>query len=196
VLFGRDGSRLDALGLPGERVVGPIEDTAACEAAVERAVSAYGRLDGVVNAAGLVAFGEVASLSDDVMDALLAANLLGPIRLARAALPHLAEGGFVANLSAIVAEQPTAGMAFYSVTKAGLTAFDRALARELRRRRIGVLDVRPPHTETGLADRPVAGEAPRLPQGLSPDVVAERVVEAIRSGARELASDDFPSPSA
>jgi cyclic-di-GMP-binding biofilm dispersal mediator protein len=94
-------------------------------------------------------------------------------------------------LSAIVAEHPTAGMAFYSATKAALTAFDRALARELRRRRVDVIDIRPPHTETGLAQRPVAGTAPRLPRGLAPDVVAQKIVEAIEGGAREVASGDF-----
>jgi cyclic-di-GMP-binding biofilm dispersal mediator protein len=145
----------------------------------------------VVNAAGAVAFGEVDSLSDEVIDRLLAANLVGPIRLMRAAIPRLESGGFIANLSAIVAEQPTAGMAFYSATKAALTGFDRALARELRRRRIDVIDVRPPHTETGLADRPVAGKAPRLPAGLAPGAVADRIVEATMAGARELAASDF-----
>jgi short-subunit dehydrogenase len=82
-------------------------------------------------------------------------------------------------------------MAAYSAAKAGLTAFDAALATELRRRRIRVLDVRPPHTETGLATRPVAGEAPRLPQGLDPDAVAERVVRALADDERDLPSTAF-----
>lgn len=191
VLFGRDDSRLAAVGLPGQRVAGDLGNPVACEAAVNAAVSAYGQLDGIVNAAGTVAFGEVATLTDEVIDALLVANLVGPIRLVRAALPHLGEGGFIANISAIVAESPTAGMAFYSATKAALTAFDQALARELRRRRVDVIDLRPPHTETGLANRPVAGTAPRLPEGLAPDTVARKVVEAIEAGTREVPSDAF-----
>lgn len=190
VLFGRDESRLASTGLKGERVLGDLGDPAACEAAVKAALS-QGRLDGIVNAAGTVAFGEVAELTDDVIDGLLVSNLLGPIRLVRAALPHLEEGGFIANISAIVAEHPTAGMAFYSATKAALTAFDRALARELRRRNLDVIDIRPPHTETGLADRPLAGTAPRLPEGLAPDTVARKVVEAIETGSRELPSTAF-----
>lgn len=190
VLFGRDESRLAATGLTGERVIGDLSDPSACEAAVQAALS-HGRLDGIVNAAGTVAFGKVEELTDEVIDALLVSNLVGPIRLVRAALPHLEEGGFIANISAVVAEHPTAGMAFYSATKAALTAFDQALARELRRRRVDVIDIRPPHTETGLANRPLAGTAPRLPEGLAPDAVAVTVVEAIRAGARELASSDF-----
>jgi cyclic-di-GMP-binding biofilm dispersal mediator protein len=191
VLFGRDDSRLAATGLEGERTTGDLGDPEACEAAVQRAVDSYGRLDGIVNAAGTVAFGEVPSLTDEVMEGLLVANLVGPIRLVRAALPHLEEGGFIANVSAIVAEHPTAGMAFYSATKAALTAFDQALARELRRRRLDVIDIRPPHTETGLAERPLAGTAPNLPEGLDPDAVARTIVEAIASGSRELPSNAF-----
>jgi len=191
VLMGRDQGRLSALAVPGERVLGCFSEAGTCERAVKAALTGHGRLDGVVNAAGVVAFGEVAGLADPVLDAMLLANLVGPVRLARAALPHLQDGGFIANLSAIVAEKPTAGMALYSATKAGLSAFDHALARETRRRHIDIIDVRPPHIETGLADRPLAGIAPRLPLGLDPDVVAERILAAIRSGQRELASGDF-----
>ncbi len=191
VAFGRDEKRLRLLPFAGPRIAGDLRDRAACDAAVGAAVEHYGRLDGIVNAAGVVAFGAVDDLEDEVIDALLVANLVGPIRLARAALPHLEEGGFIAQISAIVAERPMAGMAFYSATKAALTAFDQALAREVRRRKIDVIDIRPPHTETGLAGRPIAGEAPRLSQGLSPDFVAERIVRAIQRGERELASNDF-----
>jgi cyclic-di-GMP-binding biofilm dispersal mediator protein len=53
-----------------------------------------------------------------------------------------------------------------------------------------VIDVRPPHTETGLATRPLAGEAPKMPTGLTPAVVAERVV-ADRAGDTAVASTDF-----
>ncbi len=191
VLLARDVARIEATALPGLCFPGDLGDTATCDEAVAAALNAYGRLDGIVNAAGIVAFGDVESLSDGVMDELLTTNLVGPIRLTRAALPYLESGGFIANVSAVVAERPTAGMALYSATKAALTAFDQALAREARRRRIDVIDIRPPHTETGLANRPIAGQPPRLPDGLVPDDVARRIVEAIRSGARELASESF-----
>ncbi len=148
-------------------------------------------LDGLVNAAGVVAFGPVAELDDDTLDDLLLLDLIAPVRLTRAALAHLGQGGFLVQLSAVVAEKPMAGMAAYSAAKAGLTAFDAALATELRRRRIRVLDVRPPHTETGLAGRPVAGEAPTLPTGLDPAAVAERVVRAILDDERDLPASAF-----
>jgi len=117
--------------------------------------------------------------------------------LLRAAMPALREsaeakrGPFVAMISAVVAEQPMPGMAAYSAAKAALTAFDAAAARELRRGGIRLLDIRPPHTETGLATRPRLGTAPKLQEGLSPDSVAERIVTAITSGEKDLPSSAF-----
>ncbi|MGS0686110.1 SDR family NAD(P)-dependent oxidoreductase [Nakamurella sp. GG22] len=148
-------------------------------------------LTGVVFAAGVVAFGDLADLDDDVLDQLMLVNLMAPIRVARAAARNLPAGGFVLNISAVVAEQPMKGMAAYSATKAGVTAFDRAAAAELRRRRIRVVDVRPAHTETGLAQRPIAGQSPRLPTGSDPVDVARRIVRAILDDEAEVPSSAF-----
>jgi cyclic-di-GMP-binding biofilm dispersal mediator protein len=54
-----------------------------------------------------------------------------------------------------------------------------------------VLDVRPPHTETGLTERTLAGTAPRLPQGKDPQAVAERIITAMAEGEKDLASTAF-----
>lgn len=192
VLVARDGARLATLELPGPTVAGDAADPETGHRAVRAALDAYGRLDGIVYAAGEVAFGSLADTDDATLDRLVGSNLLGPLRVLRAGLPHL-DGGFVANLSAVVAEQPPAGMVAYVATKAGLTAADTALRRELRRRKIDVIDVRPPHTETGLADRPIAGTAPNLPTGLAPDRVAEVIVAAIEEGVRDVPAAAFSS---
>lgn len=157
---------------------------------VDEAIGLLGGLDGVVNAAGVVAFGPLQDLTDEALADLVAVDFTGPLRVMRAAIPHLA-GGFLVNLTGVVAEQPVGGMAAYSAVKAGLSAATRALARELRRNGIHVLDARPPHTETGLAGRPIEGTAPPLPEGLSPDRVATQVIEGLVAGKRELASSDF-----
>lgn len=196
-LLGRRSERLEALGLAAATVVGDLREAETAERAVSAAVAAHGGLDGLVVASGVVAFGPVGELPDDVLVDLFAVNVLGPIRLLRAALPHLATSAgegrtpFVVQVSAVVAEQPTAGMAAYSATKAALTSFDAAAGRELRRAGIRLVDARPPHTETGLADRPLAGTAPRLPQGLDPDAVAARVLAAIVDDERDLPSAAF-----
>jgi len=192
VLVGRDEARLRAVVEGADVVVGDLGDATLGERVVEVARGRHGRLDGVVNAAGVVAFGPLADTDDAVVEELFLTNVVGPLFLARRVLPALQEsGGFLVNLSAVVAEHPMAGMAAYSAYKAALTAADRALARELRRSGVDVIDVRPPHTETGLAARPLAGEAPRLPTGLEPSVVAEAVLDAVEAGRGEIASDAF-----
>lgn len=157
---------------------------------VSTAIDRMGGLDGVVNAAGVVGFGPFAEMSDETLDEIVAVDLVGPLRVIREALPHL-DGGFVVNITGVVAEQPVAGMVAYSAVKAGLSAATRALAREVRRRRIDVIDARPPHTETGLAGRPITGTAPSMPAGLDPSHVASVIVEAIASGKREIPASDF-----
>lgn len=194
-LAGRSADKLVALtGELGDQVLGTSTgDLAAVGVPAQLVADAQARkpLSGVVFAAGVVAFGELADLDDDVLDQLVLINLLAPIRLAQAAVAVLPQGGFLANISAVVAEQPAKGMAAYSATKAGLTAFDRAVAGELRRRQVRVLDIRPTHTETGLADRPIAGRSPRLPTGADPAAVAERIASAIADDERDLPSSAF-----
>lgn len=161
------------------------------------AVNAHGRLDGVVIAAGVVAFGPIAEVSDAALTELFETNTLAPMRLVREALPHLIESAkagrdpFVVTLSGVVAESPTAGLAAYSASKAALAAFAVAATRELRRAGIRMLDARPGHTETGLADRAIAGSSPTFPAGLDPDAVAARIVRAIAENEKDLPSGSF-----
>lgn len=158
----------------------------------EAASEASGGLDGLVNAAGVVAFGSLAEHDDDTIEELFLTNAMGPLWLVRGVLPLLqASEGFVVQLSAVVAEQPLPGMAVYSVTKAALTAADAALVRELRRVKVRVIDARPPHSETGLATRPIVGISPVLPGGLAPAAVAERIVHAIEAGETSIPSTAF-----
>lgn len=196
-LVGRDESRLRAVGVDGEVVAVDVRKSASATTIVDAARRAYGGIDGIVNVAGAVAFGSVEDLSDEVLIDLFTLNTLAPIRLLRVALPSLRESAaagrdpFVMHVSAIVAEQPMPGMAGYSAAKAALMAYDAAAARELRREGIRLIDARPPHTETGLATRPLAGQAPKMPQGLTPESVAQRLLDAIVSGEKDLASGAF-----
>ena len=157
---------------------------------VAEAVAAMGGLDGVVNAAGVVAFGPLAEMGPETVDELFRVNLLGPLEVIQESVPHL-QGGFVVNLTGVVAESPVANMTAYSAAKAGLSAAATALTRELRRSGVPFVDARPPHVETGLADRPISGEAPRMPDGLDPDAVAAAIVEGIETGQRELPAASF-----
>ena len=178
-------------------VVCDVRDPAAGDTLVDAVGRHGGVLDGVVFAHGVVAFGNLVDTSDEVIEELFLTNVMGPLWMLKRVVPLLAAppgsrtGGFVVNLSAVVAESPLAGMSVYSATKGALSAADTALTRELRRVGISVCDVRPPHTETGLANRPLAGSAPRLPEGLAPEMVAEIVVNAVVAGATEVPSGAF-----
>lgn len=150
-----------------------------------------GQLDIVVNAIGVVAFGDVASLNVDTVEELFLTNTFAHMFLCAAALPHMAKGGVIVAISGVVAEQNLPGMAAYGASKAAVRSFNEAFSREARRVGVRVIDARPPHTETGLAGRAISGTAPRFAQGLDPVAVATRIVDAITNGTTDLPSSTF-----
>ena len=158
-------------------------------AVVAEAADALGGLDVLVVAIGVAGFGP--GEGEDAADTehLLTVNAMAPMALVRAALPRIGKGGAVAVLTAILADYPTAGMAAYSASKAGLSAWLTALRPEQRRRGVAVFDIRPPHIETGLAGRAVAGQAPPMKEGATVDEAVDLIVEGIRKGSRELRFD-------
>ncbi len=189
----RDGSR-DAF--PG--VVGyvslDLRDPSSISAGSAAAIDMLGGLDGIVLASGVVGFGPLDRTPPAALAELIQVNLTGPLLLLGEVIPHVSDG-FVVALTGVVAEQPPAGMAPYAAAKAGLGAAMTSLARELRRQGVHMLEARPPHTETGLATRPVTGVAPALPRGLEPDHVAEVIVRGLARGERRLEAADFSAGS-
>lgn len=193
VLAGRDRARLDMTsedlgGVP--TIEADLTNPEAAPAMVASAIALLGGLDGIVNAVGVVAFGPLVEHDDCTLDEIMVTDLIAPLRLMREAAPHI-EGGFILNITGVIAESPMPGMVPYVAAKAGLSAATRALAKELRRRRILVIDGRPPHTETGLASRAIGGSAPVFPQGLEPGAVADRLVAAIAADEREVPAEAF-----
>jgi cyclic-di-GMP-binding biofilm dispersal mediator protein len=192
VAHGATVVRCNRSGGPDSDLAIDVRDSRAGDQLVEYVTAAHGRLDGVVVAAGIVAFGDLVDTDDVVIEELFLTNAMGPMWLAKHVGPALRESqGFFVNLSGVVAESPMPGMAAYSASKAAAAAATEAIRREFRRMKVAVIDVRPPHTETGLATRPLAGEAPKMPTGLEPAAVAERVVTAIEQGDTVVASTDF-----
>ncbi len=157
------------------------------------------QIDGIVNAAGVVAFGPIQELEADKLEQLFRVNSMGPISLISKLLPALKTSGsaerspFIATISGVVAEQPMAGLAAYSASKSALFGFTQAIGRELRRDGIRVLDARPGHTETGLAGRAISGVSPNFPSGMNPDDVVARIIQAIEADEKDLASGAFSS---
>lgn len=192
VLTGRDPDRLSAVATDiGAAAAYELDvvDVQACGQMVSDAAAALGGLDVVVLAHGIAAFGEAASLDDSVAEELLAVNTLSVMALTRAALGQLGRGGVLCVVTAVLADMPMAGMAAYSASKAATSAFLTALRREVRRSGVHVFDVRPPHMETGLVDRAIAGEPPQLPAGHDLDDVVRHLLAGVEQGKRELVAD-------
>ncbi|MEZ7840393.1 MAG: SDR family oxidoreductase [Pontimonas sp.] len=189
--------KLGSLGIAGASAIGDVTKPGIPEHYVQTALDTFGRLDGVIYAAGAVAFGPIGDYTDEVLDALWQVNTRGWMSTLRAATPSLAasaaEGGspFALSLSGVVAEAPTAGMAPYSAVKSALHSFGVAAGRELRRQGIRLVDARPGHTETELSLHPLAGSAPAFPAGLSPQKVVERIIHGLEAGEKDLPSSSF-----
>ncbi len=190
VAAGRDPGRVGevAARCGTEPVLFDIVDGDSCVEAVREAVDQLGGLDGLVVAVGAAGFGRAVEADAALTEELFAVNTLGPMTLVRAAASYLEQGGFVAVVSAILADLPTAGMAEYSAAKSALSTWLAVLRRE-ERRHFTVLDVRPPHLDTGLDERALGGQPPRLPEPYPSDRVVEAVVGAVEDGKREVVFD-------
>ncbi len=150
-------------------------------------------IDGIINASGVVAFGEIAQLDTETLKKLFDINAVGPIQLLSALSQLLAKKpeSVVVNLTGVVAEAALPGIAAYSSSKFAIDGFLQAAAREWRRAGTRVISARPGHTETGLADRAIAGVAPKFPPGKTANQVASRIIQAIISDEKELPSSAF-----
>ncbi|HWJ75512.1 MAG TPA: SDR family oxidoreductase [Kaistia sp.] len=108
-----------------------VTDDSEVRAAVEAALSAYGRLDGVVNAAGIYMTGKrLEDLSDAEWDRTIAVNLTAIFRVCRATLPHLraAGGGSVVNIASVHALATVPGVPAYAASKAAVLGLSRQMA--------------------------------------------------------------------
>ncbi|GIW07339.1 MAG: 3-ketoacyl-ACP reductase [Dehalococcoidia bacterium] len=110
------------------------------EAAVARLTGRFGRLDLLVNNAGVSGRGTVEETSVATWRETIEINLIGAFHCAKAAIPHLraAGGGWIIGISSGAAKRGYAGLSAYAASKAGLALFDESLALELEADRIKV----------------------------------------------------------
>ena len=188
--LGREiASQIEARGGYALRTSGGECDITVAEdrSVITQLVVDHGGIDGAVFASGVVGFGAHGTIPPGSVQRLVDVNTVGPLELTNDLLPHLRDGGAIVFITGAVVDFTTAGMAAYTAAKAGLSAACPVLRRELRSRKINVIDARPPHTETGLATRAIFGDAPKMKQGLEAEVVAKRIVDAIVNDENELA---------
>jgi cyclic-di-GMP-binding biofilm dispersal mediator protein len=156
-------------------------------------LTASTELDGIINASGVVAFGEASETPSEVVSQLFAINAVGPIQLFSALAPLLGkkEQSVVVNLTGVVAETALPSIASYSASKFAINGFLQAVTREWRRAGTNVISARPGHTETGLADRAIHGTAPKFPAGKTANEVASRIIAAIEADEKDLPASSF-----
>jgi len=161
LLTGRDKRALsgvaDAAASAGCRAVpyaADLTDDGAPDGIVGAAVEAFGGIDVLVNAAGIIASGTIETTSDKAWDEMMAVNLRGPFRLMRAAAPHLAaRKGAIVNVSSVNGLRAFAGVLAYCVSKAAVDHLTRCAALELATAGVRVNAVNPGVTVTNLHKR-------------------------------------------
>lgn len=122
------------------------------EVAARRELGAFGVIDGLVNAAGVVSPGLLMTTELSTLEATLDVNLLGPMICARAVLPAMSarRSGVIVNVSSIAARRPFRGQAAYAASKGGLDAFTKALAVEVGKRGVRVVGIAPGAIDTAM----------------------------------------------
>ena len=136
-------------------------DAAAVSAAVRATVAEFGRLDVLVNNAGVGFVGAFTETAIEDVDRVLAVNVRGVFAATQAAAGVLADGGRVITIGSCVTDRvPGPGMALYATSKAAMVGLTKALARELGPRGITVNLVHPGPTDTDMnpADGPYAAD--------------------------------------
>jgi 3-oxoacyl-[acyl-carrier protein] reductase len=145
-----------------------LEDAAAVEAMCAEVLSRFGRVDVLVNNAGIVVRHPVDAHPVDAWDRVQAVNLRAPFQLARACLPAMraARAGRIINVSSISGTLGTPGLSAYCASKWGLIGFTKALAEEVTREGVVVTAVCPGSVDTEMLKG--SGYAPDM----TPDDVA------------------------
>jgi 2-keto-3-deoxy-L-fuconate dehydrogenase len=168
-------------GAAGE--IADVRDDAAVRAAVEAAAARMGGIDVVVNNAGIGAQGTVADNDDDEWLRVIDVNVLGIVRVSRAALPHLraSDRAAVVNMASIASWTGLPARALYSATKGAVQSLTLAMAADHVREGIRVNCVCP-----GTVDTPWVG---RL-LAAAPDPAAERAALEARQPTGRLVSPE------
>ncbi len=139
-----------------------VRDAAACAAAVDAVAERCGRIDVLVNNAGIIRDNLLAALSDDDVHDVLDTNVGGVFNVTRAVVPHMMSrrSGKIVNLSSVSGEKGGRGQTNYAASKGAINAMTRALAVELAPRKIMVNAVAPGVIETEMSQvvRDMAGD--------------------------------------
>ncbi|MFO0837337.1 MAG: 3-oxoacyl-[acyl-carrier-protein] reductase [Phycisphaerae bacterium] len=149
-----------------------VTDKAACARIVDETAERHGRLDVLVNNAGVTRDGLIMNMEDDQFDSVLDTNLRAAFWLTRAASRHMvrARHGRIINITSISGIAGNAGQANYAAAKAGLIGLTKSVAKELGKRGVTCNAVAPGFVETDMTE--VLPE--KLKEGLKPLIPLQR----------------------
>jgi NADP-dependent 3-hydroxy acid dehydrogenase YdfG len=185
----RRKDRLDALAgqIGGLAIQADITDREQAIAAVERTASELGRLDIVINNAGVMLLGPIVDAPVEEWDRMIALNVQGLLYVAHAAIPHLlraAEGAprrvaDLVNISSVAGRRVGAGGGIYQLTKHAVGVFSEALRQEVTGRHVRSSLVEPGATESELVTHLRDEVRQQLPAGVEDKLAAEDIADAI-----------------
>lgn len=152
-----------------------VTDDKAVHALIERTLQQYGRLDTVVNVAGVAIGDYAADIDDCAWTRMLQINLEGTMRVCRAAIPALKRsgGGSIVNVASVAAFNSTPGWASYSVSKAGVVSLTRSIANAYGQDGIRANCLCPGLTRTQLTEK--EAQASAAARGISSEKVWEEL---------------------
>jgi 3-oxoacyl-[acyl-carrier protein] reductase len=154
-------ARVREAGGSGDRFAADLADGAQAERLVADVIERFGRIDGLVNNAGMDQRGATLELSPDEWDRVIATNLTACFRTIRAALPAMLEqaSGSIVNIASRLGQMGIPETAAYSAAKAGLIGLTRSLAREFGTKGVRINAVAPGVTITEMTTDLVESEA-------------------------------------
>lgn len=157
---------VEGLGRRGVAIQADSADPAAIARSVSEAVAALGGLDILINSAAIGHGGTIADLDPAEFQAVMDVNVRAPVLFAKAAIPHLGQGGRIVTIGSGLGERvPFPGITPYAMSKAALIAFTRGLSRELGPHGVTVNLVQPGPTDTDA--NPADGDAADFQRSLT-----------------------------
>ena len=165
-------------------------DEAAIETAVANAVDRFGKIDVLVNNAGITRDRSLAKMSFEEWNAVLQTNLTSVFQMTSRVLPHMVTAGYgrIVNISSVIGLHGNFGQANYAAAKAGIVGFTKSAALELARKGVTVNAIAPGFIETemiaAMPEEVRAKILARIPMGRfgQPEEIAQAAAFLISSG--------------
>jgi NADP-dependent 3-hydroxy acid dehydrogenase YdfG len=202
--------RIQTQGGTAHAIAADITSRAGAADAVAQAVDAFGRLDTLVNNAGVMLVGPFAGAPEGEWEQMVQINVLGLLYMSRAALPHLVKAAAdgprhtadLVNISSSAGRVARGGTAVYNLTKFGVNGFTEALRQELQPQHVRVSVIEPGTVDTELASHTreelrsgIQAQTASI-ETLQPEDIADAVAYIVTSKRRVAVNEVFVRASA